>query len=208
MTLDTWLTFTILELLLCLSPGPAVMFISGTAAERGARPALAATVGVLLANLLYFTLSGSGVAAVLLASPLLFLILRWAGSAYLLYLGIRMLIETYRSATVGATPPQPGLPAASHTWVLPGFLVQTLNPKAIAYFVALLPQFIDPAHALLPQMLILTGTSVVVEAAVLGGYIWLTLYLGRRTAGQGRLWIKRLGGAFLIFAACRLAWFG
>ena len=208
MTLDTWLTFTVLELLLCLSPGPAVLFITATAATRGAGTALAAATGILLANLLYFALSGTGVAAVLLASPSLFLVLRWAGSAYLFYLGVRLLLTSPAHRDAVMETPAQSPEKSIRARVLQGFFVQTLNPKALAYFVALLPQFIAPSQALLPQMLILTATSVLVEASVLGAYIWLTLYLGRRGTGHGRLWIKRLGGACLILAACRLALFG
>ncbi len=201
MTFDTWLTFVILEFFLCLTPGPAVLFVTTTAAARGWRAGLIATGGILAGNLLYFVISGTGVAAVLLASPRLFDVLRWGGSAYLLVLGAKMLFSTPAPET--AAPEATGDISLLH-----GFMVQTLNPKAIAFFSALLPQFIDPATALLPQITILTVTSVIVEAGVMGAYIWLVLRFGKQAGTSGQLWFQRLGGGFLILAAIRLALFG
>ncbi len=201
MTFDTWLTFVILEFFLCLTPGPAVLFVTTTAAARGARAGLIATGGILASNLMYFVISGTGVAALLLASPLLFTVLRWAGGAYLLLLGAKMLFSAPVAET--ATPA-----ATGNISLLHGFMVQTLNPKAIAFFSALLPQFIDPATAILPQMTILAVTSVIVEAAVMAFYIWLVLRFGKQAGARGQLWFQRFGGAFLILAAVRLALFG
>ena len=202
MTFDTWLAFAILEIFLCLTPGPAVLFVTTTSATQGARAGIVAAAGILASNLMYFTISGSGVAAVLLTSPALFKALRWGGSAYLLYLGLRMCFGNSEPATDGAEsapPPATGIP------LLHGFMVQTLNPKAIAFFAALLPQFVDPAFAVAPQMLVLTLTSVLIEAGVLGLYIHLTLRFGRQAGMRGRLWFRRCGGAFLVLAALRLA---
>jgi homoserine/homoserine lactone efflux protein len=201
MTFDTWLTFTILEFFLCLTPGPAVLFVTTTAAARGLRAGLIATAGILTSNVMYFVISGTGVAALLLASPVLFNILRWGGGAYLLLLGADMLFR--------APAPQAEATAApGDISILHGFMIQTLNPKAIAFFSALLPQFIDPAVAVLPQMTILTVTSVLVEAGVMAFYIWLVLRFGKQAGARGHLWFRRLGGAFLVLAAIRLALFG
>lgn len=200
MTLDTWLTFTFLELFLCLTPGPAVLFVTMTTAAQGARAGIIATGGILASNLMYFVISATGVAAVLLASPALFEVLRWGGSAYLLYLGLRMLFS--RRETTGVD--NAAAPAANIS-LLHGFMVQTLNPKAIAFFAALLPQFVNPDAPVAPQVLVLTVTSVIVEAGVMGLYIWLTLRFGQQAGGSGKLWFKRCGGAFLILAALRLA---
>lgn len=203
MTFDTWLTFVILELLLCLTPGPAVMFVTTTAAERGARAAIVGTAGILTSNVMYFLISATGVAALLLASPTLFDVLRWGGSLYLLVLGARMIV-TRQAVKEGATETVVSRDAGN-TSLLHGFLVQTLNPKAIAFFAALLPQFVDPAASVVPQILILTVTSVTVEASVMLFYIWMTVTFGQRAGDQGKLWFRRLGGAFLIVAALRMA---
>jgi len=198
MTFENWLAFAVLEVFLCLTPGPAVLFVTMTSATHGARAGIIAAAGILASNLMYFVISGTGVAAVLLASPLLFEVLRWGGSAYLLYLGLRMVFDRREPATGSKT-------AASDISLLHGFMVQTLNPKAIAFFAALLPQFVDPAYPLVPQMLVLTLTSVLIEALVLGLYIQLTLRFGQQAGLRGRLWFRRCGGVFLVLAALRLA---
>lgn len=200
MSVDTWLTFVVLELFLCLTPGPAVLFVTSTTAARGLRAGCIATTGILAGNLMYFVISGTGVAALLLASPTLFDVLRWGGSAYLLLLGAMMVFSAATPA-----PDTANAPASGDISILHGFMIQTLNPKAIAFFAALLPQFVDPAAAILPQMIILTVSSVVVEAGVMACYIWLTLRFGRQAGERGKLWFKRIGGGFLILAAARLA---
>lgn len=203
MTLDTWLTFALLELVLCLTPGPAVLFVTSTTALRGVRAGASATAGILVSNLMYFLISATGVAALLLASPTLFEVLRWSGGAYLLLLGIRLLLSrpsTPVQQTSAAAPAR-----GDKLPLLHGFMVQTLNPKAIAFFAALLPQFVNPAFAVAPQVLILTLTSVTVEASVMACYIWLTLRFGRHSGASGQRWFKRAGGALLILSALRLA---
>jgi len=203
MTLDTWLTFALLELVLCLTPGPAVLFVTSTTALRGASAGMVATAGILASNLMYFVISATGVAALLLASPTLFEVLRWSGSAYLLLLGIRLLLT--RPSTPEQYAASDGKTSHGSLPLLHGFMVQTLNPKAIAFFAALLPQFVNPALAVAPQVLILTVTSVAVEASVMACYIWLTLRFGRHSSGASQRWFKRSGGALLILSALRLA---
>ena len=83
MTFEAWVAFCLTEAVLCLTPGPAVLLVVSVALGRGFRPGLQASLGILTANTLYFALSATGVAAVLLASSGLFTLLKWAGAAYL-----------------------------------------------------------------------------------------------------------------------------
>jgi len=198
MTLDTWLTFAVLELLLCLTPGPAVLFVTTSTVTRGLRAGLTATAGILASNLMYFVVSATGVAAILLASTTLFEVLRYGGSAYLLFLGLRMLLSKPAPVTDAPTP------AVADISLMHGFMEQTLNPKAIAFCVALLPQCVNPAASVAPQNAILTITALVIEASVMLCYIWLSLHLGKRAGTRGQLWFRRTGGLFLILAASRL----
>lgn len=198
MTLETWLSFCILEVLLCLSPGPAVIFTTTTALRRGGKAALAGIAGILASNTLYFTLSATGVAAVILASGELFTALRWLGGAYLIWLGLRMILST-RAGAEQRPPRFTGMASA-----LQGFLVQSSNPKALVYFIALLPQFIDPATAIVPQILILLLTSAVIEFGVLGGYSWAALRSHRYIGDRGRGVFGRLAGGFMVFVGLRL----
>jgi threonine/homoserine/homoserine lactone efflux protein len=162
---SVWALFVLTESVLCLTPGPAVLLVIAHALTRGAAAAAWAALGILSANVLYFALSATGLGAVLVASYELFSLLRWLGAAYLVWLGVRLLIG--RSAV--RSPATPAVGAGRRTFVN-GFALQAANPKALLFFVALLPQFIDPAGRVAPQILVLGVTSVVIELVVLLAY--------------------------------------
>src|SRR5450631_297155 len=104
MTFPTWLLFCVTETVLCFIPGPAVLFVLATALRRGFPPASVAAAGILAGNAFYFALSATGIAAVIITSHRVFSALKWAGAAYLVWLGLRMLLA--RTARRG-----PALPA-------------------------------------------------------------------------------------------------
>ena len=168
MTLQTWLAFCATETVLCFIPGPAVLFVVSAALARGSGAGIAAALGILIANAFYFTLSGTGIAAAILASSELFTALRWIGTAYLLWLGLRMLLSR-------AQPPSGTANSAASQFLLRGIIVQGSNPKALLFFVALLPQFINPAAAVGWQIVALGVSSVVIEFFVLLLYIVLAV---------------------------------
>jgi threonine/homoserine/homoserine lactone efflux protein len=145
MSFEAWLAFCVIEAVLCFTPGPAVLLVVSVALGRGLRASLGASLGILTANALYFTLSATGVAAALVASRELFLVLKWVGAGYLVWLGLRMALLR-GSREVGAPPV---ILARSF---FRGFVVQGANPKAVVFFVALLPQFIDPAAPTVPSL--------------------------------------------------------
>jgi homoserine/homoserine lactone efflux protein len=202
MTLETWLLFCATETVLCFIPGPAVLCVVSAALGRGARQGFHASLGILAANTAYFALSATGLGAVLLASRTVFVAIKWIGAAYLVYLGIRMMF-----ARAGATklveasePPN----ARGAFWN--GFVVQAANPKALIFFTALLPQFIDPDAAVAPQIGILAISSIVIELGVLSVYV-AACHSARRWVRGGRLErvLDRVGGGLLILAGARLA---
>ena len=91
MELETWILFVITETVLCLSPGPAVLLVFSMAMTKGWRAGAVATSGILLANLIYFVLSGTGLVAILIASPNVFYIMKSFGAVYLIWTGLQML---------------------------------------------------------------------------------------------------------------------
>ena len=166
MTLHVWLLFVITETVLCLTPGPAVLTVVAQALAYGAVCSMWTALGILSANALYFALSATGLGAVLLASYEVFALVRWLGAAYLIWLGIRLLLGRGVRASAPAATRGTGRGRA----FVSGFVLQAANPKALLFFVALLPQFIDPAGPVAAQIVLLGVTSVVIELLVLLAY--------------------------------------
>jgi homoserine/homoserine lactone efflux protein len=201
MTLTTWLAFCATETVLCFIPGPAVVFVVSVALARGARSGMAATLGILSANAFYFALSGTGVAAAIVASGHLFAALRWLGAGYLVWMGFHMLWWPQRQPA-GATTPD------ARRSLIRGIVVQGANPKALVFFIALLPQFINPAAAVAPQVLVLGISSVLIELLVLTLYVAAAVRARRFAGARFASSLERAGGGFLVAAGVRLAFVG
>jgi homoserine/homoserine lactone efflux protein len=182
MTFETWLLFLIMETALSLSPGPAVFYVVSQGIRAFPR-AVPATFGILSANACYFALSATSLGALIAASARFFTIAKWAGAAYLIYLGIKSLRSAAAShsiALTGTTTPRDKEAARVDTRgndrrqiYLGALTLQLSNPKALLFFLALLPQFIDTQRAVAPQMLILAATSMLPECCILLAYGWL-----------------------------------
>ena len=205
MTFNTWLLFCLTEAVLCLTPGPAVLLVVSMALTRGSSAGFGASLGILAANGIYFAISATSLGALLLASAELFTVVKWAGAAYLIWTGARMLFASNRpEADHDGEQARPrSLNAFSY-----GVLTQGANPKALIFFSAILPQFVDPHGAIGWQMLILGLSSMVIELGVLGLYVILSqrargLSGNRRLAGP----LTRVGGALLVGAGARLAFY-
>jgi homoserine/homoserine lactone efflux protein len=187
MTFETWLLFLIMETALSLSPGPAVFYVVSQGIRAFPR-AVPATLGILSANACYFALSATSLGALIAASARFFTIAKWAGAAYLIYLGIKSLRSaavSHSIALTGTTTPgdreargghPPGVDTRGNDRrqiYLGALTLQLSNPKALLFFLALLPQFIDTQRAVAPQMLILAATSMLPECCILLAYGWL-----------------------------------
>lgn len=197
MTVTTWLLFVLMETPLCLTPGPAVLFVFAHGLRYGGAKSLWANLGILSGNAFYFILSATGLGVLVKASHQAFLVVKWAGAAYLVFLGVRMIFS--RSAGV-----LEGVPEArtTPTHILGrGILLQLANPKALIFFTAFLPQFVSPNAPVARQMLILGVTSTVLEFFVLAGYGWFASRLSGRFARS----INRTAGAMLIACGAGLA---
>jgi homoserine/homoserine lactone efflux protein len=202
MSIETWLLFCVTEAVLCLTPGPAVLLVVSLSLSRGPAAGLNASLGILAANAMYFAISATSLGALLLASSALFTVVKWAGAAYLIWCGLKMLLQAHASSepAVGEAAGQP-LGAFPH-----GFLTQGANPKALVFFSAILPQFVDPQGAVGAQLLVLGVSSIVIELFVLSLYVAVSqqaraLSSNRRVAAP----LERVGGVLLIGAGARLA---
>jgi threonine/homoserine/homoserine lactone efflux protein len=132
----------------------------------------------------------------------MFLVIKWAGAAYLIWLGARMIVRSFRARGV---EPSASLAASGRRSFWQGLVAQGANPNLLVYFTAILPQFVDPARPLPGQVAILAFSSFVIEFAVLSVYGAVAFRAGRRAAPRFRLAAERLGGGLLVAAGAGLA---
>ena len=196
MTFEIWAAFAAASSILLVIPGPTVLLVVSYALGRGWRTALPMAVGVALGDFTAMTLSMLGLGALLATSATLFTILKWAGAAYLIYLGIKL----WRAGgTLDAAPRTDAVSTAKmlgHAW-----LVTALNPKSITFFVAFLPAFLDPNADFLAQMLVFEATFLVLAFANAFGYA-LVASRARRMASDPRALgvVNKVGGGLLVGA--------
>ncbi|HEY8382804.1 MAG TPA: LysE family transporter [Microvirga sp.] len=196
MTIETWLAFAAASAILILIPGPTVLLVVSYALGQGWRTALPMAIGVALGDFTALALSMLGLGALLAASGTIFTLLKWVGAAYLIWLGIKL----WRAGgSLEAAPRRDATSAAKmlgHAW-----LVTALNPKGLTFFVAFLPQFIDPKLAFLPQVTVFGATFLVLAFANAIGYA-LVASRARAAVRNPKVIgvVNKVGGSFLIGA--------
>ncbi|MEM8752204.1 MAG: LysE family translocator [Pseudomonadota bacterium] len=197
MSLEIWTAFVLASAALLAIPGPTVTVVVGHSIARGPSAAWATVPGVTLGDFVAMTASLLGAGAVLAASATLFTALKVAGAAYLIWLGVKMWRD--RGDALAASSSAPRAPFRSI--FANCFLVTAFNPKDIVFFVAFVPQFVDPAKPLLAQFVILEATFLTMVAANIA--LW-SLTAGRLRdafARPGRMRVlNRVGGGALIGA--------
>jgi threonine/homoserine/homoserine lactone efflux protein len=192
--------FLIASLLLAVTPGPGVFYIVTRSLTQGRRSGLASVAGVAVGNLGNALGACIGLAALFAVSASVFAIVKYAGAAYLIYLGVQALRSPPAVANEGAATPAESLHASDRRIFRDGFLVALLNPKTAIFFAAFLPQFIEPNAAPLMQSVTLASLFVAIAAmtdttyALAAGSIapLLTRARGVRSAGR-----YLTGGAFI-----------
>lgn len=196
MPLDLWLAFVAATVALLLIPGPTVLLVLSYAVSKGRSVAVATALGVALGDFIAMTASLLGLGALVLTSAALFTALKWAGAAYLVWLGVRLL----RSAPSGGLQAQSMRRDVTARGVfIHATVVTALNPKSIAFFVAFVPQFLRPEAPLLPQFTLLIATFVGLAALNALAYALLADRL-RATIGRPSVitGLTRTGGVALV----------
>lgn len=157
MPLDLWLAFTAASLALLLLPGPTILLVLSYALTQGRKVALATVAGVALGDTIAMTASLAGLGAIISASATAFLVVKWIGAAYLIWMGFRMLKGARNAGPEGLLDVPAEKPA---TVFVHAATVTALNPKSIGFFIAFVPQFIDPAGHVALQMSVMIVTFV------------------------------------------------
>ena len=206
MTFKTWLLFLITETALSLSPGPAVFYVVSQAVRGALRRSLPAAAGIISANAIYFTLSATSLGALISTSARFFAVAKWVGAGYLIYLGIKTLLAARSSHDVALDDAPPPAAGDRRRVYFGAITLQLANPKALLFFLALLPQFIDPSRSVTGQMLILAATSMLPEFCILLAYGWLAHRAARASASLGvssnmNRWLAWVEGAGLLGCA-------
>lgn len=203
MSWESYLVFIITTGVICLTPGPAALMVVAQGIANGWRRSYWAIAGIAFGNALYFALSATGVAALIVASSTLFSVIKWVGVGYLLYLGMSAFMSRSSAMTITQDPKQ-AVQGVRAFWQ--AAVVELSNPKALLYFVALLLQFVDPARPLGMQMLIFGTSCIVLDLGTYSLYAWLGSKSRRFTANASFIKTSnRTSGGLLMIAGILMA---
>src|SRR5579864_2704070 len=151
--------FLVAALVLLLTPGPAVLYIVARSVEHGRKAGLASVFGVELGNSVHVLAATVGLSAILLTSAVAFTIVKYAGAAYLIYLGVRTLLTPVKTDVTDANAPTKLTRMFSQ-----GAVVAALNPKTALFFLAFLPQFVDSSKGSVSLQFLVLGLLFVNKA--------------------------------------------
>lgn len=200
---DTLLAFLLATLVFAAMPGPAILYAAARTLAQGRAAGLRAALGIAIGGLVHVAAAALGLSALFHAVPPLYLAVKLAGAAYLVWLGIGMV----RSRAADLVPATTTTTTAAA--LRQSILVEVLNPKTALFFLAFLPQFVDPTAPLpVPAQFVILGTTVtaIFGAADLLAVCFAAAIAGRLAAGgRAALWTNRAGGALLVGLGLRLA---
>jgi threonine/homoserine/homoserine lactone efflux protein len=156
---STLAVFAAAALALAVVPGPAVLYIVARSVDQGRFAGLVSALGIGVGSLVHVTAATIGLSSLLASSAMTFTVVKYAGAAYLILLGIHRLLTREEVAEVAATPPR-----ALRKIFRDGVIVNVLNPKTALFFLAFLPQFVDPAHGAATLQILVLGLTFTVIA--------------------------------------------
>ncbi len=171
--------------MLVLVPGPAAITVIKQAASHNSKLTFLSVLGVASADALFFILSATGVASLIVASSLVFSVIKWFGVVYLIFLGVSVIFSKAGAIKIEAKITDINATKAFSQ----GLVVQLANPKALMYFSALLPQFVDPNEPLIFQMLLMGMTCFVADLLVYSMFGRMGAHLAKK---QIKSWVTNL----------------
>ncbi|MBG0776548.1 MAG: LysE family translocator [Desulfovibrionaceae bacterium] len=210
MSTELYLAYLLATAIVLVVPGPTILLVISYGLERGRASVWATAPGVVLGDFTCMTCSFLGLGALLAASSAVFLALKWLGACYLVYLGVRMWRSRPDCKALGPASAEArgAAPCRRPRWRMFGhaYLVTATNPKGIIFFTAFLPQFMDHAAPVLPQMAVLGSTFLIL--ALVNAVAYGLLAGGVRSALSSPSVLRtanRIGGGLLIGAGVMTA---
>ena len=197
MPLETWLAYTLVTTTFLLIPGPTIILVISYSLLRGRQAVIALVLGVGLGDITAMGLSFLGVGVLLQTVATAFYLIKWLGAAYLIWLGIKMWSSASDFTNLNKNN-------RSHAWreiFSSAYITTALNPKSIVFFLAFIPQFIEPELPFTTQVVILGATFFVLAIISVLGYAALAIYAGQQLhLPLIQRWTHRIGGGLLIGA--------
>lgn len=151
---------------MAFAPGPANVFSIAVGMEKGKRAALAAVAGMNSATLVWFLAAAAGLGALVIAFPRFFYVVSFVGAGYIIWLAINQFLAAFAEKI----SPLEKIKASKRSPYLAGFIVQITNPKALLFFTAVLPPFMDMSRAILPQLLLFAAGTFTLDIIAMIGY--------------------------------------
>ena len=201
MTIETYLLYlAALGVFFATPPDTSQLLVIANSARHGLKKCGWTIAGDLTANGLQMTAAAFGIAAVIAASAEAFQIVKWLGVAYLAWIGLRLILSKSKGSEAAAD--RAGSPRRLFQQ---GFITSSANPFAVMFFAALFPQFIDPSLVTLPQLAVLGGTYLLVDAVILLAWGWLAVRAAARIRTHSFGLVNRVCGTLMLGAAILLA---
>lgn len=180
MSFSLWITLLLASVVISFTPGAGAINTMGNSLNHGFKRAIWGILGQQAALVIHIVIVALGVGVLVASSEVAFTVIRYAGAAYLVFLGLRQILAKPKPAEAEDTRATASPTESRWSMFLRGMWVNLLNPKAIVFFLAFLPQFIRPTEPLLPQYLIVAATVIVVDIAVMWGFFALAAHGFRR----------------------------
>lgn len=205
MDLSTWITFFAAAWAISLSPGAGAIAAMSAGLNHGLARGWPIVFGLVAGIWTQIVVVGIGLGALIAASSLAFLIVKWAGVAYLVWLGI----QQWRAPAVPVVAETAGAPLVTgRALFLRGWLVNAVNPKGTVFLLAVVPQFLDLASPLAPQYAVIAGTLAFTDTLVMAGYMLLAARVLRLLRAPAHLKaMNRVFGGLFVLAGTLLASF-
>ncbi|MBX4891641.1 LysE family translocator [Rhizobium bangladeshense] len=204
MDVVTLLAFAAVSFVGIATPGPTVLLALTNGSRHGWRRAIAGMVGAVLSDFVLIGAVAVGLGALLAASEFWFSMLKWAGAAYLAFLGI-MLLRSKGTIDAALKSDEAAAMRSTLSIGLKSFMVAATNPKGYLFFSAFLPQFIDPTQPQAAQFMLLALVFAVLDFIIMFGYAFFGSQAVRFLKTSGALWLERACGGALLALAGSLA---